>query len=401
MVIAWREMAQELLNFFPRLLAFLKEAGILQFYSFSHSDLSGTLETHKEEEFLSRLISFMECLKATLQQCKALQLNTKSVNTDVITFEADVRENAEWPLDKGIGDEAKVIILDEKSHNSWSEFGGHSNDGFQSHQEGDKNKDGGNLDCLNDPSRSQLSELHMVVMTGTNDKNPEDLDCIESSSSEANRATGKETSKDKSIKFERLCNGMYSCPACDKTFSTRSAIVRHYRTHTGERPFPCDFCNKTFASKTSVESHLLRQHNLNTESALACHCGKLFVRRSSLEVHLMTHSKDKPFPCDVCGKKFSQKVTRNIHLARHTGRYDHTCDICHKKFASRAKLNEHMHRHQSPRFRCDECGRQFVRQDALHSHQRVHTGERPYQCPVCRKSFHTTSNLRLHEQVPS
>jgi hypothetical protein len=36
-----------------------------------------------------------------------------------------------------------------------------------------------------------------------------------------------------SIKFERLCNGMYSCPACDKTFSTRSAIVRHYRTHTG------------------------------------------------------------------------------------------------------------------------------------------------------------------------
>lgn len=339
---------------------------------------------------------------ATLQQCKELQPSTKGVNTDVITFEAEVRENIEWPLDKGIRDDAKVISLDEKSHTSWSEFGGHSNDGFQSHHEDGKNKDGASLDGLNDPSRSQLSELHMVAMAGTHAENLEELDRIESSSSEAKRAADTETSEDKSIKFERLCNGMYSCPACDKTFSTRSAIVRHYRTHTGERPFPCDFCNKTFSSKTSVESHLLRQHNLNTDSALACpDCGKLFVRRNSLEVHLITHNKDKPFPCDVCGKKFSQKVTRNIHLARHTGRYDHTCDICHKKFASRAKLNEHMHQHQSPRFRCDECGRQFVRHDALRSHQRVHTGERPYQCPLCSKSFHTTSNLRLHEQTHS
>jgi hypothetical protein len=104
-----------------------------------------------------------------------------------------VRENIEWPLKKGIREEAKIICLDEKSHTSWSEFGGHSNDDFQSCHEDDKNKDGPILDGHNGPSRPQLSELHMVVMAGTHTKNLKELDHTENSSSEANKATETET----------------------------------------------------------------------------------------------------------------------------------------------------------------------------------------------------------------
>ena len=43
----------------------LKDAGMLHSYSFSHSDLSAILETHRKEEFLSRLISFLEYLKVS------------------------------------------------------------------------------------------------------------------------------------------------------------------------------------------------------------------------------------------------------------------------------------------------------------------------------------------------
>jgi hypothetical protein len=87
--------------------------------------------------------------------------------------------------------------LDEKSHTSWSEFGGHSNGGFQSHHEDDKNKDSGSHDKLNDPSKSQLSELHMVVMASNHGEDLEELDCIGNSSSEANRASDTDASKDK------------------------------------------------------------------------------------------------------------------------------------------------------------------------------------------------------------
>lgn len=35
----------------------------------------------------------------------------------------------------------------------------------------------------------------------------------------------------------QLDDGKYCCPVCDKMFGTSSAIVRHYRTHTGKCVF--------------------------------------------------------------------------------------------------------------------------------------------------------------------
>jgi len=47
---------------------------------------------------------------------------------------------------------------------------------------------------------------------------------------------------------------------------------------------------------------------------------------------------------------------------------------------------------------CRVCGKRFHHQSHIIRHERTHSGESPFVCDICQKSFMQLSSLKAHKQ---
>ncbi|CEI39456.1 hypothetical protein FVEN_g8677 [Fusarium venenatum] len=107
------------------------------------------------------------------------------------------------------------------------------------------------------------------------------------------------------------CNG----PNCQKSFTQKTHLDIHRRTHSGEKPYSCDFkgCELTFSQLGNLKTHRRRHTG---ERPFSCDkCDRQFAQRGNLRAHLQTHQGLKPYVCilDACKKTFSQLGNMKTH----------------------------------------------------------------------------------------
>lgn len=109
----------------------------------------------------------------------------------------------------------------------------------------------------------------------------------------------------------------FHCPVCDKAFTSKSLLNRHFGIHSAnlERPHIC--------KPNCIRCD--RENSFFFCLILGEICGKSFFHYSSFQAHGKIHADIRDYQCPQCAKTFRSQSHLTRHLKTHTKQKDHEC----------------------------------------------------------------------------
>ncbi|XP_053191109.1 zinc finger protein 721 [Scomber japonicus] len=195
-------------------------------------------------------------------------------------------------------------------------------------------------------------------------------------------------------------NVQHKCFQCFKCFPTVSKLQRHEMVHTGLKPFQCHTCGKAFRQASHLKTHQVSHYKSKASKPVnqrgdsrKCKANSqqelypkfsvcvppqkktvtINTAHSVIDGAVSNVESELTFTMQEIsitkGNRIITKITKsNVSCKK---RKLHICRICLKNFSSPYKLSRHLV---------------------------IHSGIRPYKCPLCSKTFTQSNHLKVHER---
>ena len=170
------------------------------------------------------------------------------------------------------------------------------------------------------------------------------------------------------VKAEKEKNNV--CSYCSKTFAHSSYLKKHVETQHEAPVVPCHICGAFIKGHKTLNVHIRVVHGNQMYNCPEPGCDVKAKNKDHIKDHYAAIHKNEPrYICSVCGTQYKYRNKWKYCEDKHKGKFLHSCLQCDKKFNDKRKYQ---------------------------IHQRVHSGEKPFMCPICSIRMARLDNLNAH-----
>lgn len=215
------------------------------------------------------------------------------------------------------------------------------------------------------------------------------------------------------VRSDQIVVKNFKCEKCEKSYTSRANLKKHEQLHTGSiKSFECSECGRVFYKESALINHTSIHTGLKQFKCVDC--GKCFTTHNILQQHRKKHMPMRPHKCSICPAAFYTKNDLRVHFRTHTQEQPYLfCLYILFYFLSNLvyslkgiyAVNVESVSHEKPIWIYTWVNLRFIiLLFYIQCIQRfffagTHTGQRPFNCRFCSKSFALSGDLTAHIRV--